>query len=261
MGRRAAPHATLRAPLVACAACAWLATALPAQQPAAAPDVHDLPLIEVAAAAPAAPTPGARSALAILITGDGDWAAIDKGIAGAVAAGGVPVVGLKVRAYLEHGRRNPDVLTHDVERIARAYMARWNRDRVVLLGFSRGAEFAPFVVNRLAPDVRAHLALVGMYGPEQNASFEFHFFDLFSNQHRATDVPVAPEFARMLTERPAVRTFCVYGTDETESACAAAADTPALHKVPRGGAHHFDKNYPGLGRLALDELARAEAAG
>ncbi len=230
---------------------------LAAQQPAAVPDVRDLPLVEVAAAAtPAtAPSPAAQRAFAILITGDGDWAAIDKGIAGAVAAGGVPVVGLKIRAYLEHGKRTPDGLARDVERLARAYAARWNRDRVVLLGFSRGAEFAPFIVNRLAPDVRDLVALVGMYGPEQNASFEFHFFDLFSNPHRASDVPVAPEFARMVA-RPQPRAFCVYGADERESACTTAPDTPTLHKIERGGAHHFDKNYPGLGRLALEELAR-----
>ncbi len=240
-------------PLVA----ALAATPLAAQPPAA-PDVRDLPLVEVPAATPTpAASPLAARSVAILITGDGDWAAIDKGIAGAVAQGGVPVVGLKARAYLEHGKRNADGLTRDVERIARAYMTRWGRDRVVLLGFSRGADYAPFIVNRLAPDVRDRLALVGMYGAEQNASFEFHFLDLFTDQHRASDIPVAPELARMAA-RPGVRAFCVYGNDENDSACKNAPDTPALHKIARGGAHHFDKNYPGLGRLALDELARTE---
>ena len=169
-----------------------LAASLAAQAPSAATaDVHDLPLVEVPAptAVPPNASPAARRALAILITGDGDWAAIDKGIAGAVAQGGVPVVGLKSRAYLEHAHRTPDSITRDVERIARAYMARWGRDRIVLLGFSRGADFTPFIMNRLAPDLRDRVALVGMYGAEQNASFEFHFFDLFSDQRRATDVP------------------------------------------------------------------------
>ncbi|GJG86661.1 hypothetical protein tb265_18420 [Gemmatimonadetes bacterium T265] len=236
------PAAALAAPLAA--------------QPPAPPDVRDLPLVEVpGAVAPAAPSALAQRSLAILITGDGDWAAIDKGIAGAVAAGGVPVVGLKVRAYLEHGKRTPDGLTRDVERLARAYMARWNRDRVLLLGFSRGAEYAPFIMNRIAPDLRDHIALVGMYGPEENASFEYHFLDLFTNQHRASDVPVAPELARMVA-LPGLRAFCVYGADENDSACKNAPDAPALRKIERGGAHHFDKNYPGLGRLALEELGR-----
>ena len=247
----------LRAPAVALL---LLAAPLGAQQPAPA-DVRDLPLVEVQAAgvAPAGGPAGASAhSFAILITGDGDWAAIDKGIAGAVAAGGIPVVGLKVRAYLERGKRTPDGLARDVERIVRAYAARWDRDRVLLLGYSRGADYAPFIMNRLAPDVRARVALVGMYGAEEYASYVFHFIDLFTDKRRGSDVPVGPEFARMLAARPAVRTFCVYGADEKDSACRAAPDTPTLRKIERGGAHHFDKDYPGLGRLALEELARAE---
>ena len=59
-----------------------------------------------------------------------------------------------------------------------------------------------------------------------------------------------------MAARSAPRMFCVYGNDETNSACKSAPDTPTLDKVARGGAHHFDKDYPGLGRLALEELAR-----
>lgn len=251
------PPTLLVAALVAAAPLAAQAPATPTPT-----DLRDLPLVEVAlAATPTAPASAARPlsarSVAVLITGDGDWAAIDKGIAGAVAAGGVPVVGLKARAYLEHGTRTPDGLTRDVERVARAYMGRWGRDRLVLLGFSRGADFLPFVVNRLAPDLRDRLALVGMYGAEQGASFQFHLLDLISDTHRATDLPVAPELARMVA-RPGVRAFCVYGADEKDSVCKTAPDTPSLHHIERGGAHHFDKNYPGLGRLALDELGRQE---
>lgn len=235
-----------------------LAAQAPTAQAPAAADLRDLPLVEVPAAPAAPDAPRAAAAarsLALLITGDGDWAPIDRGIAGALAAGGVPVVGLKVRPYLEHGTRTPDGLARDVERIARTYMARWGRDRVVLLGYSRGADFAPFIMNRLAPDLRDRVALVGMYGAEQNASFEFHFVDLFADKHRATDVPVAPELARMAA-RPGLRAFCVYGADEKDSACRNAPDAPTLRKIERGGAHHFDKDYAGLGRLALDELGR-----
>lgn len=237
---------------------ALLTVPLAAQQPSA-PDVRDLPLVEVPAAmpVPATASPLAGRSMAILITGDGDWAPIDRGIADAVAQGGVPVVGLKVRAYLEHGKRTPDGLTRDVERIARAYMARWNRDRVLLLGYSRGADYAPFIMNRLTPDLRDRVVLVGMYGAEQDASFGFHLIDLIADRHRASDIPVGPELTRMVAW-PGLHAFCVYGADEKDSACRAAADVSTLHKIERGGAHHFDKNYPGLGRLALDELARAE---
>lgn len=224
-------------------------------------DVSALPLVEVPVTAAPVGTPGtsplAQRSVAVLMTGDGNWAPIDRGIASALAEGGVPVVGLKAREYLEHGgRRTPEGLALDVARIARAYQARWNRDRIILLGFSRGADFVPLVVNRLAPDVRERVVLAGMYGAEDNASFEFHLLDLFSDAHRATDIPVAPELTRMVAGSPGLRAFCVYGEDEKNSVCKQVAGAPSLRRIARGGAHHFDKDYPGLGRLALEELAR-----
>lgn len=43
-------------------------------------------------------------------------------------------------------------------------MARSGRDRFILLGDSRGADYLPFIVNRLAPDLGQRLALIGMTG-------------------------------------------------------------------------------------------------
>ena len=252
-----------------------LARALGAQPPGAS-DVRELPLVEVPAAAsgdaPAAVP--ARRSLAILLTGDGDWAAIDRGIAQALAGGGVSVVGLRIRAYLArglHGRRTPDDLARDVARIARAYLARWGRDRLVLLGYSRGADFLPFVATRLAPDVGDRVALVVLYAADRDASFEFHVLDLLIDRHRASDLPVGPELARFAA-RPGAHVLCVYGTEEHDSPCRPAAadaapagaavdvpggaDGPALRRVERAGAHHLDRDYPALGRLALEALAR-----
>ncbi|MEI2719079.1 MAG: AcvB/VirJ family lysyl-phosphatidylglycerol hydrolase [Gemmatimonadales bacterium] len=76
---------------------AWLAVV--SAHPAAAQAVEPrLPVHEVASA-----VPGRR--LAILLTGDGDWAALDRTIAETLAARGVSVVGLESRQWLSHGAR------------------------------------------------------------------------------------------------------------------------------------------------------------
>jgi type IV secretory pathway VirJ component len=216
-------------------------------------DVRDLPLVELpprAAAAGRART-AAESTLVVLLTGDGDWAEIDKGIAQALADGGAAVVGLKSRAYLQAKPRTPDVLARDVERVARHYLPLWGRDRLVLLGYSRGADFVPFVANRLPADLRARVALLGMFGMEQNANFEFHWSDIVRDTKRPSDLPVAPELARLR----GTPMLCVYGSDEKDSACK-NADPTLIERVERGGAHHFDKNYAGLGALVLRALER-----
>jgi len=216
-------------------------------------DVRDLPLVELlppTAAAGRART-AADSTLVVLMTGDGDWADIDKGIAEGLSAAGAAVVGLKSRTYLQAKPRSPDVLARDVERVLRHYLPLWGRDRVVLLGYSRGADFVPFVANRLPADLRARVALLGMFGMEQWASFEFHWSDIVRDTHRPSDLAVAPELARLR----GTPMLCVYGSDEKDSACR-LADASLIERVERGGAHHFDKDYAALAALVLRRLGR-----
>ena len=126
----------------------------------------DLPITEVPA--------NSGNTLAIFWSGDGGWASLVSSISKELAANGVAVVGVNARAWMERGRRTPNDLARDTERLLRTYLAQWSRTRVVLLGYSRGAGFMPFIVNRLPPDLRERVTLVGLLGAEHSASFEFH---------------------------------------------------------------------------------------
>lgn len=207
----------------------------------------DLPLVELAPTgiAHGAPTRG-DSTLVVFLTGDGDWAQIDAGIADVLRRAGMAVVGLKARSYLQGHDRTPDGTARDVERIARWYGAAWHRPRLVLVGYSRGADMLPFVATRLAPDVRARLSLLGMYGLARAASFKFFWSDIVTDKQRPTDLPVAPELARLR----GVPMFCVYGADETDSGCR-DADPALVQRIARDGGHHFDKDYAALGALVV----------
>ena len=65
-----------------------LATRVSAQEA----DVKDLPLIEVVAKEPS-------HTMAVFLSGDGGWAAIDKAIAGALQKHGVSIVGINSLKY------------------------------------------------------------------------------------------------------------------------------------------------------------------
>ena len=213
--------------------CLTSATALGAQQRAPDASLRDLPLVEVPARGASAGT------LAIFLSGDGGWAEIDKVMSDALAARGIAVVGVNARTYLTQ-RTTPEQA--DVARIARAYQARWQAPRLVLVGYSRGATMVPFVATRLAPDVRARVALLAMVGLESSANFQFHWIDVVSTVKRDDDLPVLPELARLR----GTRMLCIYGTKEDDSACR-AADPALITRVQHTGDHHFDKDYAGLG--------------
>jgi len=112
--------------------------------------LQDLPLVEVLASRPS------RDVLAVILSGDGGWAGIDREIADVLAKKNVPVVGLNSLRYFWQSK-TPKNAAADLERILKAYMALWNKDKVVLIGYSLGADVLPFMANRLPSELLSRL--------------------------------------------------------------------------------------------------------
>lgn len=205
--------------------------------------VRALPLTEV-------PARHAGDAVAIFLTGDGGFAELDHEVAGVLADSGISVVALDTRAYLWH-HRTPEETAADVARIARHYSTRWHRNRVLLVGYSHGANLIPFVADRLPADVAPRITLYAMLGLGPGASFQFHMADLFRDIRRSSDFPIPPQLVK-LRGRPML---CIYGTAETLSSCRAADSTLlARHALP--GDHHFNRAYQAIGAIIVDAARR-----
>lgn len=204
-----------------------------------AAEVKDLPIVEV-------PAQGNGDTLAVLISGDGGWAGIDKELAAALSKQGMPVVGLDSLRYFWK-KRTPDSTAADVDRVMRHYLSAWQKKSVLLIGFSQGADVMPFVVNRLPAATRERLRLVALLSLSQTAVFEFHLQNWLGAPKGA--IPIAPELLRM----KGVRGLCVYGADETDSLCSQPA-AKSLQVVKLSGGHHFDGNYANLASLLLSHV-------
>src|SRR5262249_59457388 len=89
---------------------------------------------------------------------------------------GVPTVGLNSLRYF-WTPRTPEGAAGDLARVITHYSAAWHRDRVILIGYSFGADVLPFLVNKLDPSVRARVAHVVLLGLGTTAEFEFHLTD------------------------------------------------------------------------------------
>ena len=215
----------------------------------ASDDLDGLPLHIVDTKSPSPIT------MALILTGDGGWASIDRRIAGDFAARGIPVVGLDSRSYLKN-ERSPEEASRDIARIIRKYTATWAVQRVAIVGYSRGADMAPFVVNRLPSDLRHEITLVALLGPAERANFQFHWADLLSDHSRPSDRPILPELERLR----GTPVLCVYGKDEKESLCR-LADTSAVRVNQRSGNHHFDGDYDAIASAILSLIAPVNADG
>ena len=238
----------MRIPLLAAASILGVVAALSTSCAQSAPaDLHDLPLIEVPAA------PGGRT-LAIFLSGDGGWFEVDKGISTELVAHGIAVVGFNSRAYLAV-RRTPDDASHDVARIIAHYTAAWRRDSVIIVGYSRGADIAPFIVTRLDPAIQSRISLVAMLGLAPFAGFKFHWADLLHGVRRKGDQLTLPEIARI----HGIRLLCVYGVEERLSACRDAPPS-LMRRIAVPGNHHFAGQYAAIGRFIDDALQNPAGA-
>jgi type IV secretory pathway VirJ component len=208
----------------------------------AAQDVSDLPLVAVRAT-------GHTGTLAVFLSGDGGWADIDKQIGEVLAERGIDVVGFDDKAYLRGKQRNAQGTASDVTRAAAHYLQAWNDHRLVLVGYSRGADLLPFVANRVPPSLRSRLALVAMLGMQERASFTYRFSDLWATHSRASDLPIRPELERLR----GLNMACVYGRDESESLCR-GVDSTLVQPMARPGKHHFDGDYRAIAAWLVTRL-------
>lgn len=200
-----------------------------AAQPAA---IGDLPLVEV-------PSNAAGDTLAVIVSGDGGWAGIDKSLGEAFAADGIAVVGLNSLQYFWK-KRDPDETSRDLERVLRHYGPAWNRSKFLLVGYSTGADVMPFMVSRLPADLRARVKLVALLSPNSHASFEFRVGQWIG---AAADdaLPVKPEIAKLT----GTRVLCIHGDRETDTLCDELGPAMAASQTRKGG-HHYDGDFRAL---------------
>jgi len=197
----------------------------------------DLPLVEVRATT-AGPT------FAVMLSGDGGWAGLDKNVAAELAKQGVDVVGMDSLRYF-WTPRTPHGLADDLDRVVRYYAAHWHKTAAVLIGYSQGADVLPFAINRLPPASRQLVTYAVMMGLGTNASFEFHVGNWLGGEKDA--IPIFPEAVKLRANR----TLCIYGADEKDSLCPRLAPHSAEAHAMTGG-HHFDGAYDELASAILE---------
>lgn len=217
--------------------------------PRAREPLADLPLVEVAPHAPAGDT------LAVIVSGAGGWASLDRELGDELARRGVAVVGLNALKYFWTPRR-PDEMAHDLERILRHYLEALGKRRIVLVGYSLGAEVLPFMASRLPAPLLAQVDAVVLIGPGERATFEFHLSDWLGGVPTKDSLPVRAEVEKL----HGMRVVCIRGADETDSPCRGSGAAEPWQTVVLPGGHHFDGRYRALADHVIPGTAGAAPA-
>ena len=202
-----------------------------------------LPLVEL-------PVHQQSDVMAILLSGDGGWADIDKAIAEDLQRDGVPVVGWDSLRYF-WTRKTPEQTAQDLAGVMSNYMTAWHVSKILLIGYSLGADVLPFAYNRLPEALQRSVVLVSLLGVEEKADFRVTVGGWLQLPPGDDALPTEPEIARI----PPRLVQCFYGADEKHSACPGLAGK-GIAVIRTAGAHHFDGDYNALERRILAAVNR-----
>ena len=116
----------------------------------------------------------------------------------------------------------------------RDHRARWGKRRVVLIGYSYGADVLSFVYRALPAEERASVARVDLLGLSDKADFQFHlgsWLDISGDNAR----PTAPEADAI----DVTQVSCIRGSIEDGSACPSLTNA-RIRQIEIPGDHHFN---------------------
>ena len=166
-----------------------------------------------------------------------------------MAKRGVAVVGFDTLRYFWK-RKEPHEAARDLARVIAHYSDHWQRGRVMLIGYSFGADILPYLWSALDDGSRAKVADIALVGLADNASFEITVGGWVGIEPADT-VPTIPEIRKITGPRA----VCIYGEEEDRDACPQLKNA-GIDVIALPGDHHFDGHYKKLSELVLARFAR-----
>lgn len=203
-----------------------------AAQPEGAPEVVELPV------------PAGGDTMAIMISGDGGWRDIDRTVAGYLQQGGVPTVGFDALRWF-WTQRTPEETGRRLGQLIDLYADRWNVSRVILAGYSFGASVLPAAYRAMPAEAQAKVTEIALLAPGQEADWQITVSGWLGTTSSGAR-PVAPDLAAL----PAEKVLCLYGEQDSESACPMLEGGDAT-VIRTAGGHHFDGDYAALAQHIL----------
>jgi type IV secretory pathway VirJ component len=194
-------------------------------------------------------TTATRDTMAIVVSGDGGWRDIDKQVGDVLQKEGVPVVGLDSLRYF-WSERQPQEVADDLSRIIALYTQRWNVKRVLLIGYSFGADVLPRTYNLLPEADRKRVAQISLLAVSHQVDYKISVLGWLGAT--ADDGSGDPADDVKAIDPRLVQ--CIYGTDEEDDVCPTLQGT-GIEVIAIEGGHHFDEDYPALVKRILDSYA------
>lgn len=172
------------------------------------------------------------SRLIVLLSGDGGWLTLNDSLATKFSRAGFDVIGFNCRSYFWQ-QKSPEQVAGDFTDLLRKYLALWKDKRIVLSGYSFGADVVPFLYNGLPADLRSKVEVLQLLSPFLSTDFKVYLTDLINMGGDDRKYKVKDEVKKIT-----IPVYCFYGEDEDPKPLAdLRMDNFHVQLLP--GDHHY----------------------
>ena len=111
------------------------------------------------------------------ISGDGGWYSFEQKLCDYFADAGIPTVGLDAKKYFRN-RHTPKESAKDAAQLLNYFSGLWHKEKILLIGYSMGAEVMPFIYEYLPEGLQKKVEKIILLSPEEKADFEVHITNM-----------------------------------------------------------------------------------
>lgn len=147
--------------------------------------------------------------LVVFFTGDGGRSSFDKKIEDSLCVNNMPFMGFNSYKYFRK-RKTPQQTLDSLLPYIELNLKKYNRQKVILAGYSFGSEIVPFVYNLMSSEWKNKVELIVLISPSDNSDFKIHFLDQIGLTFRHWDYNVLSEILKIENKKVIV----FWGEDE-----------------------------------------------
>lgn len=180
------------------------------------------------------------------ISGDGGFNKFSTSFMQTLNKEGYAVIGLNSKSYF-WTRKKPDEAAQAIESAINDSNKKWKRRNIVLIGYSFGADVAPFMFTNFSAGLAAKVSHLVLLSPSPKTDFEVHVMQMLG-WGKSSGESVPAEINKIT--RPV--TFIV-GDDENEFPFSQLTiKNKEIIKMP--GGHHYDGDVNALCKQIVAQI-------
>jgi len=184
--------------------------------------------------------------LIFYISGDGGFNKFSTSFMKSLNKEGYAVIGLNAKDYF-WDKKKPVEAASAIEQAINESNKEWNKKKIVLIGYSFGADVSPFMLTHFSPAFSNKVSHLILLSPSAKTDFEIHVLQMFG-WGKETGESVPAEINKIVKA-----VTIIVGDDENEFPFdQLTIKNKQIIKMP--GGHHYDGDVTALCKQVVQHL-------